>query len=417
MKILVTGALGFIGKNLVAQLGQRADAQIIAIGRQDGRAALAAALAEADFIVHLAGVNRPQSLAEFQTGNTQFTAHICEQLLALGRATPLVFSSSIQATVNNPYGASKRQAEAAIRHYAARSGAAVAIYRLPGVFGKWCRPDYNSVVATFCYNIAHDLPITIHDPRRLLDLVYIDDVMRQFTYAVDAMGTVQPSRPSASLPTKRAASAHRRVSPIKGDAATMPRVKPVYQISLGALAEQIRTFRHSRQTLFAPGFDDPLVHKLYATYLSYLDPERFAYQLEKRSDPRGSLAEFIKLPAFGQIFVSRTQPGVTRGNHYHHTKTEKFLVLEGEAIVSLRGLDSNEIIEYPVDGRDYAVVDIPPGYTHSIENVGSSELVTLFWASEVFDPQHPDTYYVPVVESPLSPSAQGTRPLVAQVTR
>ena len=371
MKIVVTGAQGFIGKNLVARLSQQADHQLFSFGHQDPWSALAARLAQADIVFHLAGVNRPQSVEEFHTGNVDFTQQICDQLATTGRAVPLVLASSMQATLDNPYGVSKRQAEEIVRAYAAQNQARVAIYRLPGVFGKWCRPNYNSVVATFCYNIAHDLPITVNDPTRLLELVYIDDVITHFLQQLVGIAT----------------------------GVTMPMVEPIQQITLSALADQIHSFRQSRQTLQAPGVTDPFVHKLYATYLSYLAADDFGYQLEKRSDQRGSLAEFIKLPAFGQIFVSRTKPGITRGNHYHHTKTEKFLVLEGDAIVRFRALDNSAVIEYPVKGNEYQVVDIPPGYTHSIENVGDSELVTLFWASEVFDPHHPDTYYIPVLET------------------
>ncbi len=370
MNILITGARGFIGKNLVALLEQNETYNLFLCGQEDGWPRLVEALSKADFVFHLAGVNRPETPEEFHIGNTQLTEQICQQLSRGSRKPTIILASSTQATSDNPYGRSKRQAEEAVRDYAEDGGSAL-IYRLPGVFGKWCRPNYNSVVATFCHNIARDLPITISDPRHQLDLVYIDDVVEQLTQQIGK------SEPGVATPT----------------------VEPVYQITLGDLAEQIRAFRASRHSLQAPGFVDPFVHKLYATYLSYLEEDDFSYQLEKRSDPRGSLAEFIKLPAFGQIFVSRTKPGITRGNHYHHTKTEKFLVLEGEAIVRFRSINGTEVIEYPVVGSEYQVVDIPPGYTHSIANVGESELVTLFWASELFDPDHPDTYYIPVLET------------------
>lgn len=368
MKILITGAYGFIGKNLTTYLTQAGQHQLYLVGRDVSWSRVADSLATVDFVFHLAGVNRPQSDTEFQQVNAALTEQICQELLALGKKTPIVLSSSIQAALDNPYGQSKRNAEAAVRNYAEKSGATVHIYRLPGVFGKWCRPNYNSVVATFCHNIAHDESITIRDPDYTFDLVYIDDVVQHFVQQLD--GTM------AGVCT--------------------PIIQPVHQTTLGALAAQIRAFHQGRTTLLAPNFADPFVHKLYATYLSYLEADDFCYALEKRSDPRGSLAEFIKLPAFGQIFVSRTNPGITRGNHYHHTKTEKFLVLEGEAIVRFRAVDSEQVLEYPVCGSAYQVIDIPPGYTHSIENVGDGELVTLFWASELFDPQRPDTHYVPV---------------------
>jgi len=377
MNILVTGANGFIGSNLVDWLARKEEHTVIPVTRDDSTADLIEKLNQAEMVFHLAGVNRPESEEEFTTGNVGLTEQICTALQKNGRAIPLVLSSSTQAEADNAYGKSKRQAEEVVSHYATESNARVAIYRLPGVFGKWSRPNYNTVVATFCHNIAHDLPISISDPAHQLSLVYIDDVMQYFMQEVMSA--------EAGL--------------------QWPAVEPVYQISLDQLAEQIRAFRQGRETVYAPGFSDPFIHKLYATYLSFLEKDELSYKLEKRSDPRGSLAEFIKLPAFGQIFVSRTKPGITRGDHYHHTKTEKFLVLEGKATIRFRHLISDEVIEYPVRGDEYEVVDIPPGYTHSIENIGSSVLVTLFWASELFNPDAPDTYYIPVLEDKDKASA------------
>jgi len=376
MNILVTGANGFIGSNLVDWLVRKEEYTVISVTRDDSATELTEKLNRAEMVFHLAGVNRPESEEEFVTGNVNLTEQICTALKANGRAVPMVLSSSVQADADNAYGKSKQQAEEIVSHYATESNARVAIYRLPGVFGKWSRPNYNTVVATFCHNIARDLPVTISGPAHQVNLVYIDDVMQHFMQEIKAVE----------------AGLHK------------PVVEPVYQIALGQLAEQIRAFRQGRETVYAPGFDDPFVHKLYATYLSFLDNKDLSYKLKKHSDPRGSLAEFIKLPEFGQIFISRTVPGITRGNHYHHTKTEKFLVLEGEAIVRFRHMITGEVIEYPVVGHEYEVVDIPPGYTHSIENVGDSELVTLFWASELFDPDNMDTYYVPVIEEEASTS-------------
>lgn len=371
MKVLVTGSRGFIGQNLITWLQRLPDAEILEFDQQHTPQDLAERLAAADLIYHLAGVNRPQSVEEFRTGNVDLTAQMCDLLLQAGRATPIVLSSSIQAELDNPYGISKRQAEEVLADYARRSSARVVIFRLPNVFGKWCRPNYNSVVATFCHNIAHDLPITISDPAREVPLVHVDDVVRAF------------------------------LSEIRGQESGVRyrEARPIHTVTLGRLAELIRSFRESRQSLVAPDFSDPFTHKLYGTFLSYLAPNDFAYDLTRRTDARGSLAEFIKSPPFGQIFVSRTGPGVTRGNHYHHTKTEKFLVVEGEAIIRFREIRGQraEVIEYRVSGRDFRVVDIPPGYTHSIENVGDTELVTLFWASEVFDPERPDTSFLPVL--------------------
>ena len=369
MDIAVTGAAGFLGRNLTSWLAAGGQHRVLGFDRNEGWPALAAGLDQADFVFHLAGVNRPEHDREFVAGNVELTEQICAHLLRRGRPVPLLLSSSIQAALDNPYGRSKAAAESAVAAYARQSGAPVLVYRLANVFGKWCRPNYNSVVATFCHNIARNLPISISDPGRTLTLVYVDDVMRHFVgeLAVPADGGV----------VERSAA-------------------PTTQITLAELAAQLRSFRAGRSTLQMPDFGDPFTGKLYATYLSYLPEEEFAYNLNRKCDARGCLAEFVKLPAFGQIFVSRTAPGVTRGNHYHHTKTEKFLVLEGDAIVRLRRLDGGNLIEYPVTGTDIRVVDIPPGYTHSLENTGAGDLVTLFWASEIFDSARPDTYALSV---------------------
>lgn len=384
MNVLVTGSNGFIGKNLVAWLSQRPDTTLLQFDVENTRAELDAYLAQADFVFHLAGVNRPRDESEFRAGNVDLTAHICARLVELGRATPLLLSSSIQAELDNPYGISKRQAEESVARYAEQSGARVIIYRLPGVFGKWCRPNYNSVVATFCYNIAHDLPITISDPAREVSLVYIDDVLASFIAEV--------SEPSSSVLRPSSSVEYRQVA-------------PMYCITLGKLADTIRAFRAMRQLLVAPDLSDAFTRKLYGTFVSYYDADNLGYALEQKRDARGALAEFLKSPHIGQIFISRTKPGITRGNHYHHTKAEKFLVIEGEAIIRLRQIrgqraedreQRSEVIEYRVSGQEFRVIDIPPGYTHSIENVGQGELVTLFWSSEVLDPNRMDTWAMSV---------------------
>lgn len=400
MRVLVTGTYGFIGQNLTTWLARLPDVQVLPFGRGHTEAALAELAAAADLVYHLAGVNRPPSAEEFRRGNVGLTAALCDALLRTGRPTPVVFASSIQAELDNPYGVSKREAEAVLAEYADRTGAAVAIFRLANVFGKWCRPNYNSVVATFCYNIARGLPIAISDPAREVRLVHVDDVVRAFLEAfsdqlpVTVHGISSTNHCVPLTDHRSLITAHPRVSYYEAH--------PIYTVTLGRLAELIRSFRESRRSLLAPGFGDPFVYKLYGTYLSYLPQEDFAYDLTQRADPRGVLAEFIKSPSFGQIFVSRTQPGITRGNHFHHVKAEKFLVLEGEAVIRFRPIagqgpeargQGSEVIEYRVAGRDFRVVDIPPGYTHSITNVGDTELVTLFWASEVFDPERPDTWY------------------------
>lgn len=366
MRVVITGARGFIGRNLIAHLRRRGDVEIIGCDVDTAPSALEEALRTADLVFHLAGVNRPQRAEEFISGNVEFTAQVCEQLAHSGRPVPIVLSSSIQAERDNPYGRSKLLAEQMVQAYATERQAPGIIYRLKNVFGKWCRPNYNSVVATFCHNIARDLPITISDPATELELVHIDDVVARFAQELEG-----PHAPGA---------VYREVS-------------PVFKISLGQLAELLRTFRAMRDSLHLPDFSDPFVRKLYGTYVSYLEQDDFAYPLQQRCDERGCLAEFVKSPFAGQIFVSTTRPGVTRGNHYHHTKVEKFLVLHGKAVIRFRHIERGEVLEYVVEGKDLRVVDIPTGYTHSITNIGDDELVTLFWADEVFDPHHADTWY------------------------
>ena len=367
--VLVTGAAGFIGKNLVEALKRQDGVTVLAYDRGNSDEDLAQSLAEADIIYHLAGVNRPQNVDEYEAGNAGFAGDICARLESIGRTPKIVVSSSIQAELDNPYGISKRHGEDEFRKFSERTAADVVIYRLKNVFGKWCRPNYNSVVATFCYNIANGLPISISDPTRILELVYIDDVVKAFLSELD-----------------------------RGDSARgLADVSPSFSVSLGDLAAKVESFKSSRVNLVLPDYSDDFTRRLYATYLSYLGDKDFAYSLDIKTDNRGSLAEFLKSPPFGQLFVSRTKPGITRGNHYHHTKTEKFFVVEGDAIVRFRHINDESVIEYPVSRAEYRVVDIPPGYTHSIENVGDSELVVLFWSSELFNPEEPDTYFSEVI--------------------
>lgn len=368
--VFVTGAAGFIGKHVVEALGRRNDIKVVSYDFGSSASELDAGLRTADAVIHLAGINRPKNAAEFKDGNADFTAAICSKLAAAGTKPVFVLSSSIQATLENPYGTSKREAEQFVEHWAQTGGGRGIVFRLKNVFGKWCRPNYNSVTATFCYNIAHDLPISVSDSNRELDLVYIDDVVAALIAAADS--DASPGYELREVPTS-------------------------YRITLGELAEKIRSFRAARDSLILPSFEAEFIRRLYATYLSYLEGPAFAYALEQKTDARGSLAEFIKSAHFGQVFVSRTKPGITRGNHYHHTKTEKFLVIEGEALIRFRPINGSDIIEHRINGRDYKVIDIPPGYTHSIENVGTGELMTLFWASEIFDPLHPDTIMLPVL--------------------
>lgn len=369
--VLVTGSNGFIGKNLVEALRRMRDVRVMRFDTDTDSALVDSYLESAEIIYHLAGVNRPKNREEYEIGNAVFTREIIMQIKRLRRSPVFVFASSTQAALDNPYGVSKRKAEEAIKVYAEENCAQVHIFRLPNVFGKWCQPNYNSVVATFCYNIAQGREITISDPSKKIELLYVDDVIRAFLSLLE-----QTPRPLTD-----------------GFAS----VSPTYTITLGDLAKVICSFKDSRSTLVVPNFHDRLTRSLYATYLTYLHQEDFAYSLNKRTDDRGSLAELLKSTSFGQVFVSKTHPGVTRGNHYHNTKAEKFIVVQGDALIRFRHILSDEVFLYKVSAEDFKVVDIPPGYTHSIENIGNSEMVVLFWANEVFDPELPDTILLKVV--------------------
>jgi UDP-2-acetamido-2,6-beta-L-arabino-hexul-4-ose reductase len=272
--------------------------------------------------------------------------------------------------MDNPYGRSKKAAEDELRRWAAASGGEAVVFRISNVFGKWCRPNYNSVVATFCHNVAHGIPLTISDPGRELDLVYVDDVVQAFVSELNL-----PAQPGGFL---------------------FREVPPIRRTCLRELAGLILSFHAFRETMVLPDFGDRFVRCLHATYLSYLDPVNAGYPLARRRDSRGALAEIMKSPALGQVFVSTTRPGIVRGNHYHDTKVEKFLVLSGEAEIRLRPVLDSEIVTHRVSGADLKVVDIPPGVGHCIENVGTTELVVLFWASEPFDPAVPDAYPIEV---------------------
>jgi UDP-2-acetamido-2,6-beta-L-arabino-hexul-4-ose reductase len=363
-RALVTGAAGFIGRRVADRLrGEGHD--VLTYVSDDPKTLLADRVANADFIFHFAGANRPADPSEFEEVNANLTEKVCGLARRAKPLPILVLASSTQAVLDNPYGVSKRHAEQAVERFATDGGRAV-IFRLPNVFGPDCRPNYNSVVATFAHNAARGLPLEIHDLSRHLTLVYVHDVATSMLEVV-----ANPPPPGKAE--------YREVS-------------PVAHITLRELATTLNGYRESRSNAIAPGVADEFGRKLYATYLSYLESDKFAYDLSTRTDDRGALAEFLKSRTGGQLFISRTRPGATRGNHYHHTKTEKFLVVEGECLIRFRRVHgSGDVIEYPVKGTDFRVVDIPPDYTHSIVNTGSTELVVLFWASEIFDPDAPDT--------------------------
>lgn len=369
-RILITGANGFIGKNLVATLQRLEGIEILKFGTENTLDQLKEFANKADFVFHLAGINRPLEVSQFDTGNRGFTEQLLRILKLTGRKVPVLISSSIQAALDNPYGLSKKGAEEAVFNYEKETGAKVYVYRLPNVFGKWCRPNYNSVIATWCYNLSRDLPITINNPEAELNLVYVDDVVEEFIHAMQGK--------------ENRGEDH------------FCYVRRTFRIKLGHLAELLYSFKESRKSLVMSNLEGDLERFLYSTYLSYLPEDKFGYPLDMKRDPRGWLAEVIKSKSFGQIFISRTKPGITRGNHWHHTKVEKFLVIEGEAVIKFRPINGTEVIEYKVSGEQLTIVDIPPGYTHSITNIGESDLITLFWANETFNPEKPDTYYLEV---------------------
>lgn len=383
--ILITGSGGFVGRNLVATLQTRGYTDLMLFEKDDTPETLAEYCRRAAFVVHLAGTNRPKDPSEFYTGNAGLTDTILSLLEEAGSQAPVLVTSSIQAALDNDYGKSKLQAEQAIFAHGQRTGAPVFVFRMEGVFGKWCRPNYNSVVATFCHNVANGLPIQVRDPAYSLPLVYIDDVV---ACILDAMEKGEAVRDEQSI----------------------CRIHPVHTVTLGQLAETIQGFAKARggkaaaalgtdglPTLAVPDLaDGSFEKKLYSTYLSYLPTDQFAYDLNMHCDNRGSFTEFLRTPERGQVSVNISKPGIVKGNHWHHTKNEKFLVVKGDGIIRFRQIFSDEVIEYRVSGEKLKVVDIPCGYTHNIENVGDGEMVTVMWANEAFDPEHPDTFAMQV---------------------
>ena len=367
MKILVTGANGFIGKNLIAELRNRKYENIFEYDRDTDSSLLDEYCKEADFVFHLAGVNRPKEKSEFMEGNFGFTSDLLDSLKKHNNTCPVMISSSIQAELNNPYGESKKAGEDLLFSYGEETGAKVLVYRFPNVFGKWCRPNYNSAVATFCHNIAHDLPIQVNDSNVVMNLVYIDDVVNELINALE--GNENKVGEFCEVPV-------------------------VHTITLGEIVDLICSFKKSREDRSVPNMSDAFAKKLYSTYLSYLPEDQFSYDLKMNVDQRGSFTEFIKTPDRGQVSVNISTPGITKGNHWHHTKNEKFLVVSGKGVIRFRRIDSDEVIEYYVSGDKMEVVDIPTGYTHNIENLGDEEMVTIMWANESFDPEKPDTYYL-----------------------
>ncbi|MFV8250669.1 UDP-2-acetamido-2,6-beta-L-arabino-hexul-4-ose reductase [Bdellovibrio bacteriovorus] len=361
MKVLITGSQGFLGKNLMVRLRELKKYDVLEFTRDTNVDKLSGLVAQADFVFHLAGVNRPQNESEFKEGNSDLTAELCRVLRESGKSVPVVYTSSIQAELQNPYGQSKKAAEDHL--LALKDLMPVFIYRLPNIFGKWSRPNYNSAVATFCNNIAQGLPISIHNPDAQVTLVYVDDVVTQFLSHLD--GTSQ--------------------------AKTYPVVEPTYKATVGDLARQIESFKDSRATLITEPVGTGLVRALHATYLSFLKPEQFAYSVPRYGDNRGVFVEMLKTRDSGQFSFFTAHPGITRGGHYHHSKTEKFLVLKGKARYRFRHIVTKEFYELDVDAEESKIVETIPGWSHDITNIGSDELVVMLWANEIFDRAKPDT--------------------------
>lgn len=369
MNILVTGANGFVGKNLIVSLQQSEDLQVFPVTRQTTKEELNNYAKQADFVFHLAGVNRPENEAEFMDGNADFTQELLGTLESYGSKAPILLSSSIQAERDNPYGQSKREAEKLVEAYGESNGVETYIYRLPNLFGKWSKPNYNTVIATFCHKIVRGEQISMNDPEALLTLAYIDDVVEEFIKALE--GKKSKNGEFLSIPV-------------------------TYQVKLGKIAELIYSFKESRNNRFVPNMEDAFTKKLYSTYLNFLPQDQFSYPLVMHEDHRGSFTEFVKSNPAGQVSINVSKPGITKGDHWHHTKNEKFLVVSGQGAVRFRDLFSDEVIEYHVTGDKLEVVDIPTGYTHSIVNTGESDLVTVMWVNEPFDPNNPDTFYLEV---------------------
>jgi len=369
MKVLITGSKGFVGKNLIAELNATTDHELLLFDKETDVSLLETYCAEVDFIFHLAGVNRPENEEDFFAGNAGFTSTLLNMLKKHQNTCPVMISSSIQANLENHYGLSKKAGENLLKDYNKETGAKILIYRFPNVFGKWCRPNYNSAVATFCNNVAHELPIQMNDPNVVMNLVYIDDVVNELMNALEGN---------------------------ENTVGEFCEVSVVHTITLGEILDLIYSFKKSRENRLVPNMLDDFTKKLYSTYLSYLPEDRFSYELTMNVDQRGSFTEFIKTPDRGQVSVNISKPGITKGNHWHHTKNEKFLVVSGKGIVRFRKIDSDKVIEYFVSGDKMEVVDIAPGYTHNIENIGDTDMVTIMWANEAFDPETPDTYSLEV---------------------
>ena len=368
MNVLVTGSNGFIAKNLIQFLAEKADVNVLPYNKESTPQDLEQAVINADWIVHLAGVNRPLNEQEFIDGNTTLTQQITDILKSIKKTTPIILSSSIQAERDNAYGQSKLGGEQALLELNQVQGNPVYICRLANVFGKWSRPNYNSAVATFCYNVANGLPIQINDPSAMIRLVYVDDVVETFWNILQ--GSFIPSQQFL--------------------------IEPEYQISVGDLANTLNEFKKSRDSLITAPVGTGLIRALYSTYLSFLKPAQFDYSVPKYGDERGVFVEMLKTPNAGQFSYFTAHPGITRGGHYHHSKTEKFLVIKGKALFKFKHVITGEFYQLETCGDEPRIVETVPGWTHDITNIGLDEMIVMLWANEIFDREKPDTYAMPL---------------------
>lgn len=375
MKVLITGAGGFVGKNLHLALFEHKDIEIVAYGSEHSISQLPEILRGVDFVFHLAGVNRPQDPMEFVLGNVDLTKALCDalalEIAASGKKIPFVLASSVQATLDNPYGQSKLRAEQVVFAASKEYGFPAYVFRLPNVFGKWCLPNYNSVVATFCYNIARGLPFEVRDPATPLTLVYIDDLVARFVELLDGADTAE-------------------------DISGFATVTPLYSITVGELADMICRFKESRTTLLTERVGTGFVRALYSTYISYLPVGMFKYSVPRYEDPRGLFVEMLRTQDSGQFSYFTAHPGITRGGHYHNSKTEKFLIIKGHARFRFRHMQTGEVFEITTHGGDGEVVDTLPGWAHDITNIGHDEMIVMLWTNENFDRTKPDTYASPL---------------------
>lgn len=368
-KVLITGANGFIGKNLQENLRRKENVEIITFDIENSLDELEESIKKADFIYHLAGINRPENPEDFYKGNSDLVGNLITLLEENNKKTPILITSSIHVDKDNDYGKSKLAGEELLKEYSEKNNAKIYIYRLQNVFGKWCKPNYNSVIATWCYNTANDIDISVNGRDTLIEFVYIDDIISEIVEHLEEEKKIED---------------------------IYYIISKTYHRTLGEVEDLLRYFKENRKTLTIPQVGIGFERALYGTYLSYLPKDRFSYELIEHKDDRGAFVEILRTVDSGQFSISTSKPGVTRGNHYHNTKNEKFLVIKGEAIIRFRQIFSNEIIEYSVSDKKLEVVDIPTGYTHNITNIGKEEMVLVLWANEQFDKENPDTYYLEV---------------------